>query len=326
MSPPRSVGWNAIPARSRISPLASRFSSCPLRPMVITCGCSSSSRWSEMAPCLRSRTSSCCSSKARAYSIRLSCRTMHLRIDRESVDGVEGLADRFVERGMRVDRLHHHVHRSLGFHRGNRLGEQFERVRSDDVDAQDFPELLVGHDLDEAVMLAEDARAAVAHEREPADLNLAAGGARLRFGESHTADSGISVGSARDPCLVDRYRGLARHVGHGDHSFAGCDVRQLGSPRHHGADRIHHRFAGQLVRVDLDEPAIELYLGVLEPDVLRVWLAPDRDQQFLDLELFLLALLGCQRELDAFAGLLNVLSFRPGLDPDLLLPELSLEF
>src|SRR5262245_31015161 len=203
MSPPRSVGWNAIPARSRISPLASRFSSCPLRPMVITCGCSSSSRWSEMAPCLRPRTSSCCSSKARAYSIRLSCRTMHLRIDRESVDGVEGLADRFVERGMRVDRLHHHVHRSLGFHRGNRLAEQLERVRSDDVDAENLAVLLVGYDLDKAVMLAEDGRTAVANEGEPADLDLASGGARLRFSQPNTADSGLSVGSAGDTCLVD---------------------------------------------------------------------------------------------------------------------------
>ena len=44
-----------MPARSRISSLASRFSMCPLRPSVMTCGCSSSSRWSGISPCLRSR-------------------------------------------------------------------------------------------------------------------------------------------------------------------------------------------------------------------------------------------------------------------------------
>ena len=54
------------------------------------------------------------------------------------------------------------LHRRLGFHRGHRFGDQLERLRADDVDAQNLAVLLVGHHLDEAFVAAEDGRLAVA--------------------------------------------------------------------------------------------------------------------------------------------------------------------
>ena len=61
-----------------------------------------------------------------------------LRIDGQTVDGVEGLAHGFVERGMRVDGLHHHLDGGLRFHGGHGFGDQLEGLRADDVDAQNL--------------------------------------------------------------------------------------------------------------------------------------------------------------------------------------------
>ena len=63
---------------------------------------------------------------------------------------------------------------ALHFQRQNRLGDQLGRIRPDDVDAQDFSVLRIGHDLDEAFVLADDAGARVGGERELANLYLVA--------------------------------------------------------------------------------------------------------------------------------------------------------
>src|SRR4051794_25500175 len=107
-----------MPARSRISPPASTFSMWPLRPSVMTWGCSRSRSWSGTSPCLRSDASRFCSSRASPYCMRPSCRTAHLRIDREAVDRVEGLAHGFVEGRVGVDGLHHDFDGGFGFHGG----------------------------------------------------------------------------------------------------------------------------------------------------------------------------------------------------------------
>src|ERR1039458_6410202 len=97
--------------------------------------------------------------------MRPSSRTQHLRIDGKTVYGVEGLAHGFVERGMRVDGLHHHVYRGFGFHGGDRFRNQFETFRPDDVDAQDLTILLVGHYLNEAFVMSKNSGAAIARAR-----------------------------------------------------------------------------------------------------------------------------------------------------------------
>src|ERR1039457_4286195 len=101
--------------------------------------------------------------------MRPSSRTQHLRIDRKTVYRVEGLAQGLVERGMCVDGLHHYVHGGFGFHGGDRFRDQLETLRPDDVDAQDLTVLLVGHYLNEALMMSKNRRAAIAGEREPPD-------------------------------------------------------------------------------------------------------------------------------------------------------------
>src|SRR5216684_1742737 len=68
MSPPRLVSKNETPIRRSNSPGARRLEIFPLRPRVITFGCSHSSRTSEMAPALRAATTRRCSSHAALYS------------------------------------------------------------------------------------------------------------------------------------------------------------------------------------------------------------------------------------------------------------------
>src|ERR1039458_6207271 len=127
--------------------------------------------------------------------MRPSSRTPHLRIDGKTVYRIEGLAQGFIERGMRVDGLHHHIHGGLGFHGGHRFADQLETLRPDDVDAQDLAVLLVGYYLNEALVVSNDRRAAVAGEREAPDLHLISLRASLRLRQPHAADAGLGVGA-----------------------------------------------------------------------------------------------------------------------------------
>src|ERR1700719_3496436 len=70
MSPPRLVSKNETPIRRSIWSGARRLEIFPLRPSVITCGCSHSSRTSGMAPALRAAATRRCSSHAAPYSTR----------------------------------------------------------------------------------------------------------------------------------------------------------------------------------------------------------------------------------------------------------------
>src|SRR4029077_8050426 len=68
MSPPRFVSKNETPIRRSISLGARRLDIFPLRPSVITCVCSHSSRTSGIAPALRAAATRRCSAHAAPYS------------------------------------------------------------------------------------------------------------------------------------------------------------------------------------------------------------------------------------------------------------------
>src|SRR5579864_4712933 len=70
MSPPRLVSKNETPIRRSISLGARRLEIFPLRPSVITCGCSHSSKASGTAPALRAAATRRWSSHAAPYSTR----------------------------------------------------------------------------------------------------------------------------------------------------------------------------------------------------------------------------------------------------------------
>ena len=67
---------------------------------------------------------------------------------------------------MRVDGVHQRLDGGFGFHGEHAFADQFERLRPDDVDAQNLAVIFVGDDFDEPVVVAQDARLAVGRERE----------------------------------------------------------------------------------------------------------------------------------------------------------------
>src|SRR5436190_1896964 len=227
---------------------------------------------------------------------------------------------------MRVDGAHHGFHRGLGLHGGYRFGNQLESIRPDNVDAQDLAELLVRHHLDESFVMAQDGGAAVARERELADLDLQPLGARLRFRHPHTADTRLSVGGVGNAIAIDRRGGFARHVRDRDHALARGYVRQLRSAKDNVADGIDARLGGLLVRIHFDEPALQLDARILDADLLRIRLTPDGHEQLFNFKLFSLAVGEHRRKFYTRACLAHVFHARAGLDPDAGLFEIALEF
>ena len=67
-------------------------------------------------------------------------------------------------------------------------------------------------------------------------------------------------------CLLMGRTGLPAMCATAIMPFAGRHVRQLWRARHDVADRVDARLAGLLILVHFDEAAIELDLGILEPD------------------------------------------------------------
>src|SRR5665213_4116618 len=192
---------------------ASRFSSRPLRPMVTTCGCSTNRRWSTPSPRLRSAASWRWISSAAAYGIAPKSRTTQVRagisgIDGEAVHVIEGFADRFVEGGMRVDGVHHGIDRGLRFHGRDRFGNQFVSLGADDVDAQNLAVLLIGYNLNEAVVRAENSGFAVGCKGELAYPDFVSGGFSLCFGQTDASNARLGVGCTGDAIAIDRGGGL----------------------------------------------------------------------------------------------------------------------
>src|SRR5439155_22818701 len=96
--------------------------------------------------------------RPRSTNSQVAIASTTLAIDAHSVDRVERLAQRLVERRMRVDGVQQRLDRSLSFHRQDAFADQLESLRPNDVDPQDLAILLVGDDLHEAVVLAQDRR------------------------------------------------------------------------------------------------------------------------------------------------------------------------
>src|SRR6478672_3522669 len=94
-----------------------------------------------------------------------------LDVDCEAMYVLESFADRFIDRRMRMNRVHHALHRGFRFHCRYGFANQFERLGADDVDTQYLAEFFVRNHLHEAFVFAENCGLAVAHERKLSDLD-----------------------------------------------------------------------------------------------------------------------------------------------------------
>ncbi len=110
------------------------------------------------------------------------------------------------ERRMREDRVHQVFLGGLELHGDDETLDQLRHLRADQVRAQELPGLGIEDGLDQALVLAERDRLAVADEREAADLDLAALLLGRLLGQADAGDLRMAIGAAGDAQLVERMR------------------------------------------------------------------------------------------------------------------------
>src|SRR5579872_98269 len=196
--------------------------------------------------------------------------TSQLRIDGEPVHRIERLANSFIECRVGMDGGHHRLDRRLGLHRCHTFGNQLVCLWSDNVDAENLTELLVGNNLDESFMTAENTRFAVGGERELAHLHLITLQARLRFGQSGAANAGVGVCAGRNAIFVHRLNRLTSDVPHRDQTLHRRHMSQLRSSGHYVANGVDARFTSLLEMVYPDEAAFEFNIEVFQAEAFRV--------------------------------------------------------
>src|SRR5579859_899696 len=170
---------------------------------------------------------------------------------------------------MRMHREHHLLHGHFGVHGGHGFGDEFGRLRSDDVYAEYFAVLRISYYLDETVVIAHDGGLRVPHERELAHLHLQTFFLGLRFGHAHAGDLWVCVCAARDASFFHWARVLAGDLGNGDHAFHRARMRQLRKSGYDVADGVDARFGRLHPLIHWDESAVEFDVGLLHAHVAR---------------------------------------------------------
>src|SRR5215207_1682680 len=146
------------------------------------------------------------------------------------------------------------------------LRDEVGDVWPDHVHAQDRPPVLAGDDLDEST-LRDDVGLADPLEVEPLDLDVVAALDRLRLGDADGRNLGRAIGNAWDLRVVDLgYRDAGDALRDGV-ALGERDVGELQRGGRDVADRPDVGRGGPQLVVDLDEPAVELDPGVLEPEI-----------------------------------------------------------
>src|SRR6185437_2800394 len=129
--------------------------------------------------------------------------------------------------------------------------------------------LLVEHDLDQSLVLAERNRLAVADKREAADPDLAAALLGPRLGETDGGDLRIAIGAAGNEVLVGGVRMQALDCLDAHHAFMFGLVRQH---RRTGdiTDGVDAGHAGFAIAVDHDAATLGLDAEFLQAEVFDV--------------------------------------------------------
>jgi len=83
---------------------------------------------------------------------------------------------------MRVNSPHQVFYSCFQFHGSDGFGDQFRRLRTDDMHSQNLSVLCVRDDLNKALMFADDGRAGIRRERKFADLQVMPQFTCLRLG------------------------------------------------------------------------------------------------------------------------------------------------
>src|SRR5215210_8094117 len=220
-------------------------------------------------------------------------------VDRAAVDRHRGLADDLRERRMGVGCAADLPRRRVELERERRLCDEIGRVRPDEMDAERVLCLGVADDLDEPFVFATDDGLGDRLERDLADLVRNPSLLALLLREPDGRDLRPAVRRSRLLDIVDLVDVLlARDRVRGDEPLVGRRVREP-QPADHVADGVDVGLPRPHLPVDLDDAAIRLDLGRVEPDLLDVRRAPRGDEQHLRPQLLLLLALGADHQADA---------------------------
>src|SRR5215213_2795588 len=188
------------------------------------------------------------------------------------------------DRRVRVHRSSELVCGRFELHRYARFGDQFGRMWTNDVHAQNLVVLLLTDDFYKPFFLADDARLAGSGERKPSYLHIIALLLRSRFSEPNGTDFRIAVSAVWHETQIDRpYVLLPREMLDGDDPLFRSEVGQQ-RRRHNVAYRIHTFLRGLLEFIDLDKSLFEFDLRTFESKAFGVRHAPDCNQQHLRFE------------------------------------------
>src|ERR1044071_2004349 len=230
-------------------------------------------------------------------------------MDRQPVDAFGGLHDGLGDGRVRVDDAPQLFGRRFEVEGDDGLVNDLGRVRADDVDAQQLVVLRLADDLDEALLLAEDARLARGREGELRRLHVVAQLLRLRLGQTDGRDLRVAVGARGHVAQVDRVRLLAGDLLDGEDALLRREVREP-RRRDHVADGEDPGLARAAELVHLDRPALDLDLRPFEPEPFQVRHAPDGDQKHLRFETDVAALRVLARDADARVRSLDLFELR----------------
>src|SRR5215210_3008720 len=220
-------------------------------------------------------------------------------VDRAAVDRHRGLADDLRERRMGVGCAADLPRRRVELERERRLCDEIGRVRPDEMDAERVLCLGVADDLDEPFVFATDDGLGDRLERDLADLVRNPLLLALLLREPDGRDLRPAVRRSRLLDIVDLVDVLlARDRVRGDEPLVGRRVREP-QPADHVADGVDVGLPRPHLPVDLDDAAIRLDLGRVEPDLLDVRRAPRGEEQHLRPQLLLLLALRPDHQADA---------------------------
>src|SRR5262249_30026931 len=97
----------------------------------------------------------------------------------------------------------------------------------------------VGNNLDEALVVVDDAGLGIRRERELAYLDLVAGFFGFSLGKPDASDLRFAVGTAGNVILIDWLCWLAGDVSHGNDAAHGAGMRELRIAGHDVSDGIN---------------------------------------------------------------------------------------
>lgn len=246
------------------------------------------------------------------------------------VDGVAsgvfvGFHHGFRKRRVRVDGFGHEVHGGFESKRGDGGGDHVRYVRADHVDAQDFAVLLLGDDLDEAVLLGDGHGLTEDSEVGLADDDIVALGLGFALGEADAGDFGDGIDAVRDGLVVHLLALALDDIGDRSDAFGRRDVGELDSTGD-VTDGVDVGDAGdEGVVHDLDASAVKLHADLFEVHVVGVGLSTDAEEDDFDFENFGVSAL-LDVALPAALGLLDLFEGSAGADLDALATEELAEF